>query len=281
MKKLFRFRMQALKRGSLPIPLCALCLALLLPLLSGCSLLGLGGKQQLEPRNASEWYIMGEKNLESKDYKEAQTAFQKVLEEYTDNRLRIDALLQLADSYYANKQYIEASYQYKKFVELYPLHPVAPEAQFQVGMCNLFLMKSVDRDQTYTRDAVKAFERVITQYPDSRLIPMAKEGLEEARRRLAEHELYVGRFYFKSGYYESAISRLTNLWKEYPVNGRSAEILYMIGESAYHEESYGMATHYYKEILADYPTSSYTSRARKRLESMPVKSAGVSAPPSS
>lgn len=250
-------------------------------LLSGCSLLGFGGKQKLQPRTASEWYLSGEKNLDTKNYEDAQKAFQRVLDEYTDNRLRIDALLQLADSYYANKQYVEASFQYKKFVELYPLHPAAAEAQFQVGMCNFLMMQSADRDQSHTREAAKAFEKVITQYPDSSLVPMAKDGLAQVRKRLAAHELYVGRFYYKSGIWESAISRLTNLWKKYPQYGRSAEVLYMIGESAYHEEGYEMAARYFKELLADYPTSSYSTEARKHLRSLPVKSAGNSSSPSS
>jgi len=235
-------------------------------LLTACGIFG--GPTKLEPRSASEWYILGEKNLESKDYEEAQKAFARVLEEYTDNRLRIDALLQLADSYYANKQYIEASYQYKKFVELYPLHPAAAEAQFQVGMSNLVLMKSLDRDQSYTREAIKAFEQVINRYPDSPFVPTAKDGLEQARQRLAAHELYVGRFYFMQGGYGSAISRLTALEKSYPELEAREDVLYMLGESYFQEENFAKASQYYSALLSGFPRSRYTPTARKRMQAI-------------
>ena len=240
----------------------------------GCGIFG-GASTKLEPRNASEWYLTGEKNLESKDYEDAQKAFAKVLEEYTDNRLRIDALLQLADSYFANRQYIEASFQYKKFVELYPLHPAAAEAQFQVGTSNLALMKSLDRDQTYTRDAIHAFQQVLNRYPDSPFASAAKDGLEQGRQRLFEHELYVGRFYFKQGDYDSAISRLSALEKDFPAEMEAArdEVLYMLGESYFQEENFANAARYYNALLANYPKSRYNTAARKRLQ---IVSASVS-----
>ncbi|MBI3013803.1 MAG: outer membrane protein assembly factor BamD [Candidatus Tectomicrobia bacterium] len=264
MKECSRFHDHPEQRHSI-LSVFFLLLTLALPL-GGCGMFG--GPTKLEPRSASEWYILGEKNLESKDYEEAQKAFARVLEEYTDNRLRIDALLQLADSYYANKQYIEASYQYKKFVELYPLHPAAAEAQFQVGMSNMVLMKSLDRDQSYTREAIKAFEQVINRYPDSPFVPTAKDGLEQARERLAAHEFYVGRFYFMQRDYDSAISRLTALEKSYPEMEAREEVLYMLGESYFQEENFAKASHYYSALLSSFPKSRYIITARKRLQAI-------------
>ena len=70
---------------------------------------------------------------------------------------------------------------------------------------------SEDRDQTPTHLAIIAFERLLKEHPDSAYGSKAKERIQDCRKLLADHELYVANFYYKSKHYRAALTRFEAL----------------------------------------------------------------------
>jgi outer membrane protein assembly factor BamD len=182
-------------------------------------------------RSADEWYELGQRELARGKYTRAEEAFSKFLEQYPQDRRRPEALMGLADAMYGDKRYEEAKFQYRRFLELFPANPEAAKAQFNSAMCSFQRMKDIDRDQSTTQEAVQEFQRLIQSYPRSSYVDAAKEKLLASRERLAEYELYVGRFYYRQGAYPAAIGRLTGLLKVYPEVSVADEALFLLGNA--------------------------------------------------
>jgi len=75
--------------------------------------------------------------------------------------------------------------------------------------------RSIDRDQTETQKARKEFERLIARFPQSKFAIMAEKNLREVKQRLAEHEFYVGEFYYRTKKYDAALKRFELIQRDY------------------------------------------------------------------
>jgi outer membrane protein assembly factor BamD len=243
-----------------PIGLAA-ALGLLAGLLSGCGLF----HEEFAPTDPVGIYALAREHLEAERYEEAQAQFERVLESAPDNEVRLQALMSLADTFYKNGQYEEAQYHYRKFLQLYPLHPLAPRAQFQLAMCSFAQIRTPDRDQSSTREALRQFERFIQTYPDHPLVTEAAKRRDFCLQRLAEHDMIVARFYFQQGKYHATITRLKTLLEEYPRFNQRDEALYLLGQSYKQEESLEKARASFARLLADHPQSPYAKSAKKIL----------------
>jgi outer membrane protein assembly factor BamD len=60
---------------------------------------------------------------------------------------------------------------------------------------------------------------------------MAEKMLRECKQKLAEHEFYVGHFYFKRKQYKAALKRFELITKEYANLGLDYQVSYFIGET--------------------------------------------------
>ena len=59
--------------------------------------------------------------------------------------------------------------------------------------------------------AEEEYRTLIQDYPDSKMVPRAKQRLREVQEVLAEREFDIGRFYYLRTSYPAAIARLKTL----------------------------------------------------------------------
>jgi outer membrane protein assembly factor BamD len=189
-----------------------LALSLALSLLSGCALFR---KSDMTRGTPEGLYRKGYNDYQEGRYKQAIASFERLRDEHPLSELAILAKLGIADSYYSDKSYAEAEAAYNDFIYLHPTNENLPYVMYQLGMCHYEQMLSIDRDQIETRRATKEFEKLLTRYPNSKFSLMAEKMLKECRGRLAEHEFYVGEFYFKQKKYEAALQRFETIAREY------------------------------------------------------------------
>ena len=171
--------------------------------LAGCSCLS--GKKQTE--SAEELAEKGMESFDDEDYKDALKAFNTLKERYPYSRYAILAELKVADAHFYREEYPEAISAYEDFVQLHPKNEAIPYVKYQIGVCYYEQMLSKDRDQTPTRQAILSFERLLREHADSAYASEATKKINDCRKLLAEHELYVGRFYYKSKHYGAALGR--------------------------------------------------------------------------
>jgi outer membrane protein assembly factor BamD len=222
-----------------------------------------------QPKTAEDYLKLGARQLNRKRTKQARQYFQQVIEKFPDSNEKTLAQFNLAEALYREGNYLEARFEYQKFLELYPTHPLASRAQFRIGMCSLRVVKSPDRDQRATREALRAFRQFRRQYAQDPLVSEAEAHIRMLRGRLAAHEFMVARFYYRKKAYQAAISRLLNLIQIYPNMPDLDEALYMLANSYRAEENYAKAQRVLRLLVDRFPQSSYLSQARTQLRTLP------------
>lgn len=167
-------------------------------------------------------------------YEKAIEFFQRAKEEYPLSHVAILAEIGIADSCFSKGEYAEAEVAYNDFVNLHPTNENLPYAIYQLGMCHYKQMSSIDRDQAETWKARKEFERLISRFPGSKFSFMAEKKLRDCRKRLGEHEFYVGNFYFKKKKYKAALRRFETITRDYANLGLDYKVSYFIRETKKH-----------------------------------------------
>jgi outer membrane protein assembly factor BamD len=190
-------------------------------LLSGCSIFGFGSK--VSDKSPEDLMREGLSSFNEGDYTDALESFQKIKDRYPYSKFAIYAELKLADSHFKRDEFDEAMAAYRDFERLHPKNTAIPYVLYQQGMCNFTRMNTIDRDQTYAELALKDFKRLEKQFPHDIYSLKAKRNIRKCLTNLADHELYVGRFYFKSNQYIAALKRFEYLISHYPDLGQYAE----------------------------------------------------------
>jgi outer membrane protein assembly factor BamD len=148
-------------------------------------------------------------------------------------------------------------------------------------------MEKADRDPTHARRAEDEYRQLILQFPDSPLVPQAKQRLLEVQEVLADREYMIGHFYFLRETYPAAIARLKSVADTYPLYSGADQALYELGNSyekevdlirlsklpetakgALIKQYTDGATAAYDRILTRYPLDERAEDAKKRLQAM-------------
>jgi len=164
----------------------------------------------------------------------ARISLQTLINTYPDSEFIARAKLAVADSWYAeggSTSLAQAEIEYKDFITFFPNMPEAAEAQLKIANIHYQQMEKADRDPTHALRAEEEYRQLIQQFPDSKLVPEAKQRLLEVQEVLAEREFRVGHFYYVRMSYPAAIARLKSLADRYPLYSQADEVLYLLGQS--------------------------------------------------
>ncbi len=223
-------------------------------------------KEQQEESSPQELYKKGESALFKKNYKKAEESFKKIIESNPEEELVKSARLGLAEAYYKNGDYEEAAAVYQDYLKLHPLSPNSDYVQFKLAMCYYKLMLPPDRDQSYTLKAIEEFKKLIKLYPHSPWIPKAKEKLAECEEHLAQHDIYVGKFYYKVKEYKSAKARFTWAFQKARNPSTAAEALYWLGKTYEAMNKIEDAKKCYEKVVKEFGMWEDIDKAEEALE---------------
>ncbi|HPI93064.1 MAG TPA: outer membrane protein assembly factor BamD [Deltaproteobacteria bacterium] len=165
---------------------------------------------------AQELYDEGARQAAKGNVEKASDIFMQVRTYYPGHDLARRALLATADLYYDKEDYPGALKSYQEFRMLYPTDPDAGYCLYRIGMCHYKQMGTFDRDQSESTRAIQSFDAFLRSYPDSPHAGDAAKYMKDARTLIAQHDIYVGRFYLKKGNASAACSRFQSVKKQYP-----------------------------------------------------------------
>ncbi|MFW6324382.1 MAG: outer membrane protein assembly factor BamD [Desulfovibrionales bacterium] len=168
---------------------------LILMLQYGCGIIDYAFLKPPED-TARELAEAGSESMQSKNYGKAIDYYTKLKERYPFSPYTTSAELQLADAYFLDGQYKAAEASYKEFESVHPRHEAIPYVLFQIGKANYNQFKSIDRPLEDVDEALQYFRRLEEGYPDTDYAEKAREYIKASRKRMAEHELYVARYYW-------------------------------------------------------------------------------------
>ena len=165
---------------------------------------------------AAKHFRDGERLFESKLYNDAIAAWEKVRDTFYSPELSMLAEMKIADTYFISEQYMEAATAYSDYLDRHPNDSREGTILFRLGLSYYKQILSADRDQTSTENSLYTMQKFLSRYPDHPKADEAKVMVIRCKTRLAEHEVYVGRYYLKDDQYQPAILRLEGALKKYP-----------------------------------------------------------------
>lgn len=219
----------------------------------------------------------GNAALKDRSWTRARTYFTELLDSYPQSPLRAEAKLGVGDSFLGENNsasYVYAQNEYREFLAFYPTNPRADYAQMQLGMVHFNQMLNPQRDQSATREAVKEFQVFLERYPRSPLINQVRQRLREAKDRLSDSDLEVGKTYHRIRLYSAAEERFRYVLKNDPEYTRKDELYFRLAETL---EKWGIpekkreALPFYERLLAEYEQSEYLEEAKRRVDRLKLE----------
>ena len=216
----------------------ALTLGLSATLLSGCSMLGLGGGRAAKAgdtryvaRDVNTLYAAAKQKLDAGLYDQSAALFDEVERQHPYSPWARRAQLMSGFSYYMGQKYNESINSSRRFLSIHPGNKDAAYAYYLIALCYYEQMSDVTRDQKITQQALAALGEVQRRYPNSRYAADAGLKIDLVNDHLAGKEMEIGRFYQRRALWLASSLRFREVVDKYETTTHAPEALYRLTES--------------------------------------------------
>jgi len=169
--------------------------------------------------------------LQSENYIKSIQLFDEVERQHPYSVWARQAILMSAFAAYEDSEYIKSIASSERFLQLYPGSEDAPYALYLIGQSYYEQISDVQRDQSFTQQALRNLRELIRRYPQSSYAKDARIKIDLAVDHLAGKEMDVGRFYLRKGAYTGAINRFRNVIETYQTTSHVPEALHRLVEA--------------------------------------------------
>jgi outer membrane protein assembly factor BamD len=244
----------------------AICLAIVLAALPGCSLF----RPKVEENTTAaveKLYEDAQADIASGNYESAVKTLERVEGRAAGTLLAQQALLDLAYTHWKSADRVQALAAVDRFIKLHPSSPALDYALYLKGLINfndnvgllgwIAQQNISERDQQASRDAYQSFKQLVDQFPNSRYAPDSRQRMDFIVNALADYEVHVARYYLRRGAYLSSVNRAQSAVREYPQSPAVEEALWIMVQ-AYDRLSLPVLRDDAQRVLKlNYPESRY------------------------
>ncbi len=242
--------------------------AVLFTIIAGCG----SGITMKAYNTAEEQYSKSMDAYRGKNYLKAIDGFQKVVYNFSGAQMVDSAQYYLAMSYYQDKDFFLAASEFERLVNNYPGSPYVDDAQYMSGLCYFKSSpKHYGLDQVELFKALEMLHDFVTDYPQSELIPDAKETIKQGRARLANKQYDSGRMYHRLGYYTSARIYFQSVIDDFTDSEFAPQSLYYLAEIEQKTENLVEAKTKLKNFLIIYPEHKFAEKAKDKINEIEKK----------
>ena len=230
---------------------------------------------------AQQNYDAGLKEMKNGNWLTAKQFFQHVKSQFGFSKWATLAELGAADASLGMEKFQEAIDGYKQFIKAHPSHERTQDgyAAYKIGEAyykqiptDWFLAPpSYEKDQGPVNDALRELTAFTDQYADSPYAPKARQLMGDCIRRLADHELYVARFYLDRGKPYAAIGRLEGVIKDFPGAQREPETLLLLGQTYLKMEKPDKAREAFEKLAAEHPEDYRAAKTKLYIQFLDKK----------
>jgi len=221
----------------------------------------------------------------------ARLDLQTLLNTYPDSEYQMRSKLAIADSWYkegGSAALTQAEQEYKDFITFFPNAPEAAEAQMRVGDIYFRQMDKPDRDYAKAVHAEEEYRLMLQQFPESKLVPQAKQRLREVQEVLATRESDIAAFYSTRDNWPATIARYQTVEDTYPLYSHMDDVLVALGDAWAAEARYvrtlkqlpeaakanleriydDRSSAAYRKVVLEHSASAHVEDAKDRLAAM-------------
>lgn len=236
---------------------------------------GCGARQEAPPPGSAQpdrfLFERGTAAIQQKQWANARTYFQQIVDGYPQSSFRPDAKLGLGDSYLGEnnaESLVQAANEFREFLSFYPTNPRADYAQYKRAMTHFVQMRAADRDQTETKAALAEFDVFFQKFPNSALMSEVKQSWRIARDRLSDSSYRIGLTYYRTRWYPGAIDRFREVLRDDPAFSRRDAVYFYLAESLARTDKKAEAIPYLERLLAEFDMSEHLEGALERLQEL-------------
>ncbi|MEO1436085.1 MAG: outer membrane protein assembly factor BamD [Bacteroidota bacterium] len=161
-------------------------------------------------------YKSGMELYDAGDYYKAQILFEQILGPIRSDARVEEVYFKYAYTQYYLRKYVLAAYYFKRFTDNFPNSQFAEEAAFMTAYSNYELSPTFRLDQTFSQDAVDAFQLFTNRFPESDRVTRANALIDELRAKMEKKAFNTADLYFKLQDYKAAHHTFSNLLKDFP-----------------------------------------------------------------
>ena len=170
---------------------------------------------------------------EEKKYFKASPLFKSLLADYAGSVKVEEMFYYYAMCDYHLKDYYTSAYELKRLVQRFPRSQYAEDASYYAAMSYYHASPIYQLDQEATYRAIEEFQLFLDRYPNSSYQAKVNERVDELNEKLETKAFEQAKLYYKTEYYNSAVTDLQTVLDEFPDTDRRFEIKLLQIESTY------------------------------------------------
>ena len=195
--------------------------------------------------------------VKKRDFVDAAALFEDIERQYPYSKWSNQAQLMSGFCYYKSNMYNDSLDALERFIALYPGSSKISYAYYLRALNYFEQVNDVERDQVTTAKAKKAFNEVISKFPESEFAIDALTRIDILDDRLAAKEMEIGRFYQFDHQWISAINRYNVVLNEYKTSIYTEEALHRLVEIYYSLGLHEEAKRYAATLQFNFPESDW------------------------
>lgn len=228
--------------------------------------------------SAQQNYERGLEKMKREDWVGAAKYFSFIKARFPYSKYAVLAELRLADAEFGAEHYLQAVDLFKSFIKFHPSHEMVRNGYASFRIAGAYyemlpgdmwiLPPSFEKDQSTSADAHRELTQFVRKYPRSPQMAKARVLLDRINRRLAEHEMYVARFYWSRDQPMGTVLRLRRLLDKHGGVGYDGEALFLLGRAYIKIDEPARARKAWERLVKEYPNDSRADDARDELSKL-------------
>lgn len=188
-----------------------LSLLFILVLISGCS----SSKTDINTDDPEKAFEIAKRKFDRKDYVDAIEDFSFIKIRFKGTSVSDKTHYYLAESYFYQKEYILAEYEFRSFLKEQSASPLVPSAKYMHANTFYELSPKFSLDQEYTKEAIDEYLSYIEMYPQDKNVPDAEKRVKELKNKLAYKNFRTAELYMKTDNYKAASLYFQSVYENY------------------------------------------------------------------
>jgi outer membrane protein assembly factor BamD len=218
----------------------------------------------------NDGYIKGMKYLKAGNYSMAGEVFEKIDDDFPFTEEATNGLIMSAYSYYKANMAEDSVRIIDYFIQSNPVSRNLDYLYYLKGLNYYSRITLMSRMRDVMESANNIFNNLIYAFPNSEYKDDSLKKIKEIEEYLAGNDIIVGNFYLDKKNYIGAIHHFKNVINNYPNSSFMSEALYRLIEVNSLLDLKLEAIQYYKILSENYKNNSWENNAKKIIKNYDI-----------
>ncbi|MCC6865977.1 MAG: outer membrane protein assembly factor BamD [Ignavibacteria bacterium] len=228
-------------------------------IITGCG----GSKDSINTDDPLKAFDIAKRKYDKKEYVDAIDDFSFIKIRFPGTEISDKVQYFLAASYFYQKEFILAAYEYESFLKNYPLSPLMPDAKYMLGNTYYSLSPKYSLDQQFTTEALNQLLSFVETYPQDKKVSEAETKIKELRNKLAYKDFWIAELYMKTDNYKAASLYYQAVYDNYIDSDWADDAMVGQAEAFINGRRYDDAKKVLEKFYKLFPNSNLKTRANR------------------